>query len=173
VKIDSPALPHRTEIGAVELGLDSPDAVRTAYHEVRESALAHVAASAVAGVVVQPMVDDGVEAILGAAPGDVFDSVVTVGPGGVLVEALGESATLVPPFSTADARRAIEATALAELLFSRRDGDALPLDAVAALLVKVGNLAASMDAVAELDLNPVVVTETGPVAVDLLVRTHE
>ncbi|WP_435065178.1 acetate--CoA ligase family protein [Halobaculum sp. EA56] len=173
LKVDSPALPHRTDAGAVELGLDSPEAVREAYRDVREAALARVDEAEVAGVLVQPMVDDGVEAILGVAPGDVFDSVVTVGPGGVLVEALDESATLVPPFSRGDARRAVEGTALADLLTDRRGGDALSVDAVADLLVNVGDLAASVDAVAELDLNPVVVTEEGPVAVDVLVRTRD
>jgi acetyltransferase len=119
------------------------------------------------------MTGDGVEAILGVAPGDVFDALVTVGPGGVLVEALDESATLVPPFSQTDARRAVEGTALADLLTDRRGGDALSVETVADLLVTVGDLAASVDAVAELDLNPVVVTEEGPVAVDVLVRTRD
>jgi acetyltransferase len=173
LKIDSPALPHRTDAGAVALGLDSPEAVREAYRDVRAAALTHVDESNVAGVLVQPMVDDGVEAILGVAPGDVFDSVVTVGPGGVLVEALDESATLVPPFSRADARRAVEGTALADLLTDRRGGDALSVEDLVSLLVNVGDLAASVDAVAELDLNPVVIAEDGPVAVDALVRTRD
>ncbi|MFC5369078.1 acetate--CoA ligase family protein [Salinirubrum litoreum] len=172
LKIDSPALPHRTDVGGVKLGLDSPTAVRDAYHEVLNAALDHTAESDVAGVLVQPMVTDGVEAILGVAPGDVFDSLVTVGPGGVLVEAVDETTTLVPPFSRADARRAVEQTALAALLTDRRAGEPLSVSAVVDLLVSVGDLAASVDAVAELDLNPVVVTEDGPVAVDALVRTR-
>jgi acetyltransferase len=173
VKVDSPTLPHRTDVGAVRVGLDSPAAVREAYHDVMDAALAHADETAVAGVLVQPMVDDGVEAMLGVAPGDVFGSLVSVGPGGVLVESLGEQTTLVPPFSREDACRAIDGTALADLLTERRDGDPLPVASVVDLLVNVGDLAASVDAVAELDLNPVVVTEDGPVAVDALVRTYE
>jgi acetyltransferase len=173
VKVDSPTLPHRTDVGAVRVGLDSPAAVREAYHDVMDAALAEADETAVAGVLVQPMVDDGVEAMLGVAPGDVFGSLVSVGPGGVLVESLGEPRTLVPPFSREDARRAVDGTALADLLTERRDGDPLPVASVVDLLVNVGDLAASVDAVAELDLNPVVVSEDGPVAVDALVRTHE
>ena len=173
LKIDSPARPHRTDVGAVELGLDSPEAVREAYRDVRGAALTRVDETNIAGVLVQPMTGDGVETILGVAPGDVFDSLVTVGPGGVLVEALDESATLIPPFSQTEARRAVEGTALTDLLTDRRGGNALSVEAVANLLVNVGNLAASVDAVAELDLNPVVVTEEGPVAVDVLVRTRD
>ena len=172
-KVDSPALPHRSDAGAVALGLDSPAAVRAAYDDVTESALARVDAEEIAGVLIQPMVDDGVESIVGVAPGDVFGSLVTAGPGGVLVEALDETATLVPPFSRGDARRAVERTALADLLADRRGADALPVEGLVDLLVNVGNLAASVDAVAELDLNPVVVTPDGPVAVDALVRTSE
>ena len=100
-----------------------------------------------------------------------FGSLVSVGPGGVLVEALDETATLVPPFSRADARRAIERTALDDLLADRRGAAALPIDGLVDLLVNVGDLAAAVDAVTELDLNPVVVTRDGPLAVDALVRT--
>ncbi|OYR55328.1 acetate--CoA ligase family protein [Halorubrum halodurans] len=171
-KVDSPALPHRSDAGAVELGLDSPAAVREAYEAVTDAALDRVDADAIAGVLVQPMADDGVEAILGVAPGDVFGSLVTVGPGGVLVEALDETATLVPPFSRADARRAVERTALADLLTDRRGDEPLPVEPLVDLLVNVGSLAAA-DAVAELDLNPVVVTADGPLAVDALVRTRD
>ena len=172
-KVDSPALPHRSDAGAVALGLDSPEAVRAAYDEVIEAALTRVDADEIAGVLVQPMVNGGVESIVGVAPGEVFGSLVTVGPGGVLVEALDETATLVPPFSRADARRAIERTALDDLLADRRGADALPVEGLVDLLVNVGDLAAAVDAVAELDLNPVVVTRDGPVAVDALVRTGE
>ena len=172
-KVDAPALPHRTDAGAVRLGLDSPGAVRAAYGEVTAAATAHVDPAEIAGVLVQPMVDDGVEAMVGVAPGDVFGSLVTVGPGGVFVEALDGSTTLVPPFSRADAERAVASTALDELLTDRRGGEPLPVDGVVDLLVRVGDLAASVDAVAEIDLNPVVVTPDGPVAVDALVRTEE
>lgn len=171
-KVDSPALPHRTDVGAVKLGLDSPAAVREAYTNVMDAALVHVDTDDIAGVLVQPMVGEGVEAILGVASNDVFDSLVTVGPGGVSVEALGESATLIPPFSRVDACHAIERTTLRNLLTERRGGESFSIDAVVDLLTSLGDLAASANAIAELDLNPVVVTPQGPVVVDTLVRTE-
>ncbi|MFC6954784.1 acetate--CoA ligase family protein [Halorubellus litoreus] len=173
LKVDSSALPHRTDAGAVRLGVESAAEARAAYEDVVSAAREHVAAGEVAGVLVQPMVEDGVEAMVGVAPGDVFDSLVTVGPGGVLVEALDESATLVPPFSRTEARRAVERTVLVDLLKDRRDGAPLRVEGVVDLLVNVGRLADAVDDVAELDLNPVVVTEDGPVAVDALVRTDD
>lgn len=173
LKIDSPALPHRTDIGAVRLGVNSVKAARDAFEEVMDAALTAADAEDIEGVLVQPMVSDGVEAIAGIASDEGFGSLVSVGPGGVLVETLDESATLIPPFSRADARAAVEETALTSLLQDRRNGPRLPVDAVVDFLVRVGDLAADVDAVAELDLNPVVVTEDGPVAVDALVRTRE
>ncbi|WP_433632125.1 acetate--CoA ligase family protein [Halomicrococcus sp. NG-SE-24] len=173
LKVDSPALPHRTDVGAVRLGVDSAEAVRDAYAEVVDAALAAADTDDVEGVLVQPMVGDGVEAIAGIAPDDVFGSLVSVGPGGVLVEALDEAATLVPPFSRGSARTAVEDTALGSLLRDSRDGPSLSLGSFVDFLVNVGELAGEVDDVAELDLNPVVVTENGPVAVDVLVRTYE
>ncbi|MFC7157239.1 acetate--CoA ligase family protein [Halomarina halobia] len=173
LKVDSPALPHRTDVGAVKVGVDSADAAREAFDDIMDAVLANVDPTNVEGVLVQSMVDDGVEAILGVARDDVFGSLVTVGPGGVLVEALDDGEVLVPPFSRAAAVAAIEATALADLLQHRRGGPALSVDELADLLVNVGDLAASVDSVSELDLNPVLVTEDGPVAVDALVRTGE
>ncbi|MDB9281461.1 acetate--CoA ligase family protein [Halorubrum ezzemoulense] len=172
LKVDSPALPHRTDAGAVRLNIDSSDAARRAYEEVMDAALTAVDVDEIEGVLVQPMVDDGVEAIAGVTPDDVFGSLVSVGPGGVLVEAFDDAATLVPPFSCADARAAVEDTTLAALLRNRREGPAPGIGPFVDFLVHVGDLAAETDAVSELDLNPVVVTAEGPVAVDALVRTH-
>jgi acetyltransferase len=177
VKVDSPSLPHRTDVGAVRVGLDTVEAVREAFDAVTAAAIEAIAGdesgdSDTPSVLVQPMVTEGVEAIVGIAPDEVFGSVVSVGPGGVLVEALDATEVLVPPFSRADAREAIEATPLTALLANRREGPALPVESLADLVSNVGELAAD-DRVVELDLNPVVVTEDGPVAVDALVRTRE
>jgi acyl-CoA synthetase (NDP forming) len=172
LKVDSPALPHRTDVGAVHVGIDSADSARESFDAIMQAARANTPDEDIEGVLVQPMVDDGVEAIVGVSPDEVFGSLVTVGAGGVLVEAVDDATVLVPPFSRADAREAVEATALADLLENRRGGDALSVGGLVDVVVTVGNLAASTD-VAELDLNPVLVTEAGPVAVDALVRTRE
>jgi acetyltransferase len=172
LKIDSPALPHRTDVGAVHVGVDSAGSARESFEVIMTAARENAPDEEIEGVLVQPMVDDGVEAIVGVSPDEVFGSLVTVGAGGVLVEALGDGVVLVPPFSRGDAREAVESTALADLLENRRGGDALSVDELVDVVVRVGDLAASTD-VAELDLNPVLVTADGPVAVDALVRTHE
>jgi acyl-CoA synthetase (NDP forming) len=172
LKIDTPEIPHRTEVGGVAVGVETPEAVRAAYDDVMAAARGAVDEADIEGVLVQPMLDDGVEALVGVSPDEVFGSLVTVGPGGVLVEAMDDSEVLVPPFSAADAREAVAATALDTLFADRRDGASVPLDPFVEFLVNVGNLAAAVDDVAELDLNPVMVTRNGPLAVDALVRTE-
>ncbi|WP_049981365.1 acetate--CoA ligase family protein, partial [Halolamina rubra] len=171
LKVDSPAIPHRTDVGGVAVGLETPEAVRAAYDEIDAAARAEAADDEIEGVLVQPMLADGVEALVGISPDEVFGSLVTVGPGGVLVEAMDDSEVLVPPFSAAEAREAVESTALSTLLSDRRGGEPIPLEPFVEFLVGVGDLAAAVDDVAELDLNPVMVTAEGPVAVDALVRT--
>ncbi|KAB1188779.1 MULTISPECIES: acetate--CoA ligase family protein [Haloferax] len=172
LKVDSPALPHRTDIGAVHVGVDSAEAARESFDAIMSAARENASDEEIEGVLVQPMVDNGVEAIVGVSSDEVFGPLVTVGPGGVLVEVLDDGAVLVPPFSRADAREAIETTALSDMLENRRGSPALSVDELVDVVVAVGDLAASAD-VAELDLNPVLVTADGPVAVDALVQTRE
>lgn len=171
VKVDSPALPHRTDVGAVVTDVATPDEARDAFETVSARARRHVSDDDVEGVLIQPQVEAPVEAMVGVAPDRLFGSLVSVGTGGTAVEALDDSAVAVPPLSRADARDAVDETLLSELLADRRDGPDLPVDDLADLVADVGTLAAT-EPVAELDLNPVLVGPNGVVAVDALVRTR-
>ncbi|OYR63502.1 hypothetical protein DJ71_23210, partial [Halorubrum sp. E3] len=115
---------------------------------------------------------DGVEALVGVSPDDVFDSLVTVAPGGTLVETLDDGAVRVPPLSEADAEAMIDETALADLLEGTRGASAVDRAALVDLVQRIGDLAAEAP-LAELDLNPVLVRENGVAVVDALVRTTE
>jgi acetyltransferase len=167
LKVDSPDVPHRNRADAVRVGLDSEAAVLDAYAEIRDNVRAYDPDADVKGVLVQPMVESGVEALVGVSHDDDFGPVVTVGSGGTLVEVIDDAAHLVTPFSAADARAAVERTALPDLL-SEAGVDAV--EDLVALLERVGELAATREDVAELDLNPVVCTERGVRPVDALVR---
>lgn len=170
LKVDSADVPHRTDADAVRVGLEEADDVRAAYREIRGNVDACAPEADIAGVLVQRQ-HDGVEALVGISQEAGFGPVVTVGPGGTLVELVDDAAIRVPPLSTADAREAIEATALADLLAGHRGATAGDPAALADLLVRVGRLATEAEAVRELDLNPVVVDDEGAVALDVLVRT--
>jgi acyl-CoA synthetase (NDP forming) len=167
LKVDSPDVPHRNRADAVRVGLDTEEAVLDAYSDIRDNVRAYDADAEIEGILVQPMVETGVEALVGVSTDDDFGPVVTVGSGGTLVEVIDDAAHLVTPFSETDARAAVERTALPDL-FAEADIDAT--DELVDLLRRVGELAATRDDVAELDLNPVVCTDRGVVPVDALVR---
>lgn len=169
LKVDSPAIPHRTEADAVRIDLDSPDAVRDAYERIVENARSFAADATVDGVLVQPYDPDGVEVLAGVTDDPTFGPLVTVAPGGRRVE-LHDGAVRVPPFTRDEARRAIRETALGELLEGYRGGPDADIDALASTLVDLGRLARS-ESVAELDLNPILVNEDGVSIVDIFVRT--
>jgi acetyltransferase len=171
LKIDSPLLPHRTDVGAVQVGINSNDSARTAFESIMDNATASVSKKDIEGVLVQPMIDAGVEAIVGISSDDVFGPLVSVGPGGVLVEAVDDVAVLVPPFSYQDAYEAIEATSLFELIQKSRGNQKLKVDDFANFVLKIGSLA-SLTNIAELDLNPVMITQDGPIVVDAFVKTN-
>ncbi|USZ69603.1 acetate--CoA ligase family protein [Halorussus salilacus] len=172
MKVDSPDLPHRTEAGAVETGIDGEAAAREAFERIVGNAREYAPDAAIAGVLVQEQVEGGVEALVGASTDEVFGPLVTVAPGGTLVELLDDRAVRVPPISGDDAREAVEATKLAALLAERRDGPPIPVEPLADLLERVGDLVVENPEVREVDLNPVIVREDGAAVVDVLVRTE-
>jgi acetyltransferase len=171
LKVDSAAVPHRTDADAVRVGLEGPDAARDAYREIRANVEDYDPEADVEGVLVQRHHAEGVETLVGVSQEAGFGPVVTVGPGGTLVELLDDAAVRIAPLSTDDARAAIEATALSDLLAGHRGAAGGDADALAALVRRVGTLATEVDAVRELDLNPVVVDDDAT-ALDVLVRTQ-
>jgi acetyltransferase len=172
MKVDSVDVPHRTDADAVRVGLEDDAAVREAYAAILENVADYDPAADVEGVLVQPQVDEGVEALVGVADEPGFGSVVTVGPGGTRVEVLDDVTVRVPPLSAADARSAVAGTALSDLLAAHRGRAAADAEALVSLVRRVGRLAADVDDLAALDLNPVVVHEDGISVVDVLARTE-
>jgi len=171
MKVDSVDVPHRTDADAVRIGLDEEAAVREAYATILANVDDYDPGADVEGVLVQPQVEEGVEALVGVSEEPGFGSVVTVGAGGTLVEVLDDAAVRVPPLSAADARSAVKETALADLLDGHRGRDTADTEALVSLVQRVGRLAAAADDLSALDLNPVVVHEDGVSVVDVLART--
>ena len=170
LKVDSPSLPHRTDVGAVKLGIYSADSARSAFESIMQNAISSVPKEDIEGVLVQPMIDGEVEAILGIKSDDAFGPLVSVGPGGVLVEAVDDVAVLVPPFSFEDAYEAIKSTSLIDLIRKNRGTQKLKVGDFANFVLKFGSLAKSSN-IAELDLNPVIIGQNGPIVVDAFVKT--
>jgi acetyltransferase len=170
-KVDSPDVGHRNDVGAVNVGLDSPDEVREAYADILDNVRDHRPDADVEGVLVQPQVTAGVEALVGLSRDPEFGPVVSVATGGTFVELFDDAAHLLPPVTAEQARAAISRTRLPDLLEAEY-GTTAALDVLASLVADVGRLAAERDDVEELDLNPVVLDAEGIAPVDVLVRTR-
>ncbi len=163
VKGCSADLPHKSEYGLVRLGLDSEDDIKAAFREME--AAVEKAKARFDGVIVARMVKGRREMMIGAHRDAFFGPVVVVGEGGKYVEALPDVALLLPPFSKADAVRAIEGLRCAPVLKGVRGEKPMDVDALADAAVKVGALMAGDPTIASLDMNPVMIADAGRGAV--------
>lgn len=172
LKINGAAFAHKTEIGGVQLGIDTPDAAARAFDEIKARAMQANPAAAFDGVIVAPMVSGGVEAILGVQIDPVFGPAVMFGLGGVFVEVFKDVSFRLAPFDKAEALRMIDETKGAKLLHGVRGKPAADIDALADALVNLSVFAAAnADQLSSVDLNPFLVLPAGEgcVALDALV----
>jgi len=165
LKAEAAGLVHKTEAGAVKLGLHGEREVRAAYAE-----LAAAFGSRLTGVLVEPMLSGGVEVLAGVVQEPVFGPVVVFGLGGVATDVLGDHAARLTPLTDADADDLIHGVHAAPLLFGHRGTAPVDTAALADLLLRVSRLADDLPEVAELDLNPVIATKDGAQAVDARIR---
>jgi len=170
LKVESADIPHKSDAGAVRLGVSDDEALRTAYAEVLANARAAVPGAHIRGVLVQPMVAKGVEIMLGGRIDPQFGPLVVASMGGVLVELLGDSALALAPVSIAQAKQMLSGLKAKKLLDGFRGSAPVDSDALAALIVRVSEfLVDQRDAVSELDINPLVCSERSIMAVDALI----
>jgi acyl-CoA synthetase (NDP forming) len=165
LKAEATGLVHKTEAGAVKLGLHGEAEVRAAYQQLAAAFGAHLT-----GVLVQPMLSGGVEVLVGVVQEPVFGPLVVFGLGGVATEVLGDHAARLTPLTDADADDLIQSVQAAPLLFGHRGTQPVDTAALADVLLRVSRLASDLPEVAELDLNPVVATAGGAQAVDARIR---
>jgi acyl-CoA synthetase (NDP forming)/GNAT superfamily N-acetyltransferase len=165
VKAADEQLVHKSDVGAVKLGLPDADAVRAAYRSIADAT-----ATSAPAVVVQPMARPGVELVAGIVHDALFGSLVMVGLGGVYTDVLGDRAFRLLPVTDVDAASMWRSLRAARLLTGYRGGPAVDTNAVENLLLRLGRLAEDLPEVAELDLNPVLASPDGVVAVDVKLR---
>lgn len=176
LKIDSPDIPHKTEAGAIRLGLNNEGAVRLAYDEVINAAARHCPAARLNGVTVQPMAPAGVEWFIGTVVDPVFGPLVVTGLGGVYVELLRDVASRVAPIDALEARRMLRELRSARLLDGVRGAAACDTDLLCDLVSRASWLAHDLcDEIAGVDVNPLVLAHGagGAVVVDALVVRRE
>jgi acetate---CoA ligase (ADP-forming) len=169
LKAISPDLPHKSDAGGVRLGLRSAADVRRAYGEVLAAVTGRAPDARIAGVLVQQMVPPGLELVVGMHRDAQFGPVVTVGLGGTATEIIDRTASRLAPLREEEAMRALAEVAAGRLVTHARGLSRPAQHGVAAIAVALGTLGSELAEVAEVDLNPVIVGESGVVAVDALV----
>jgi len=166
LKVVSPDVLHKSEVGGVLVGLEGERAVREGFRRLREELTRRAPGARWAGVLVQPLVRGSVEVAVGGLRDPQFGPVVMVGSGGVLVEVLQDVAFRLAPLDREEALRQIRETQCSRLFQGVRGRPPADVEALAEVLVRVGHLVAQETAVRELDLNPVVAGPQGCWAVD-------
>jgi acetyltransferase len=170
VKLCGAAIAHKTERGLVRLGVTSADAVR-------EAGAALLAAArpddGPVELLVAPMVRGDRELIAGLVRDPQFGPCVMLGIGGVLAEAIGDVAFRLAPCSDLDADALIDDLTTQELFGPFRGAPAVDRDALRAIITGLGRLAVERPDVASVDLNPLIIVDGRPVAVDALVELGE
>ena len=168
LKIQSPDIVHKSEVGGVRLDLASEGAVRDAATEILSRARTAKPDARITGVAVFPMIvrPKARELIVGVADDPTFGPVVVFGQGGTAVEVISDKALALPPIDLALARRLIARTRVSRILKAYRNIPAADERAIELLLVKLSQLVADFPEIREIDLNPVLADETGVIAVD-------
>jgi acetyltransferase len=175
LKIDSPDIQHKTEAGAIRLGLGGAKAVAEGFEQVVASAKRYAPNAQINGVLVQEMAKPGVELILGVIRDPSLGPIVVAGLGGIYVEVLKDVSYRAAPVSPLQAAGMINELRAAKLLEGVRGMAPRDRDAVIDAIVRLSWFANDFrDEVAELDINPLIVYETGQGArvVDALITRH-
>ena len=166
LKIVSPDVTHKSDVGGVRLGLGSAVEVAAAFDEIVASVKAHQPEARIDGVSVQPMAKPGIEVIVGMSKDPQFGPVLMFGLGGILVEVLKDVAFRIVPLERRDARQMIHEIKAFPALEGFRGQEPADLEALEKLLLRVSEFVEAHPEVEELDLNPVFAYRDGAVAVD-------
>ncbi|MFT3663885.1 bifunctional acetate--CoA ligase family protein/GNAT family N-acetyltransferase [Piscinibacter sp.] len=173
IKILSPDISHKSDVGGVVLGLDGQAQVQAAAADMLARVRAQRPAARIAGLTVQAMVQrraGAQELIVGTSIDRAFGPVILFGQGGTAVEVLADRAVALPPLNEPLARALVARTRVARLLRGFRDTPPADEAALLRVLVAVSQLLADVPQIAELDINPLIADAGGAVALDARIR---
>lgn len=174
LKIESPDITHKSDIGGVVLNLNDEQAVRTGFAALMRKVSEKAPKARLQGVIVQTMGRGHIELVVGVKRDPVFGMIVMVGLGGILVEVLKDVAFRLAPFDTAEGERMLRELRMTAVLDGVRGQSAVDRHAIATMLSNLSHWAVAMERwLAELDLNPVLVGASGPIAVDCVMVLKE
>lgn len=171
LKVESPAIPHKSEAGVIRLGVNSAQEVAVAYREVMANARKVTADDRINGVLVQSQVPTGIEILVGARVDPHLGALLVVGLGGVMVELMQDTVATIAPCSAQQARAMLEQLRGVALLKGFRGAAGVDMDLLAEIVASLSEFAADQrDVIAEFDVNPLICTPDRIVAVDALIE---
>ena len=171
LKISSPDILHKTDVGGVKVGLQNATDVRDAFDLIIYRATRYVPDARIWGCLVQEMVpSNGIEVLVGMSKDAQFGPLVTFGLGGILVEALKDVTFRVAPFGRQDAEEMLEEIRANSLLRGVRGRPPADRDAMIDTLLRIGQLVTDFPEIVEMDINPLMVYEAGSGAIALDMR---
>ncbi len=175
LKINSPDITHKTDVGGVLLNLRDAQAVRAAYQQIVTDAARLLPQARISGVVVEPMVlrPNGRELMIGVIRDPVFGPAIAFGAGGVAVEVHRDRAVALPPLNAYLVAELIRGTRVSKLLGPFRKMPPVDFAALESVLLRVSEMVCALPWIAELDINPLLIDENGAMVVDARVVVGE
>jgi acetyltransferase len=168
LKIDSPDISHKSDVQGVALNIMNATSARDNYNDMVERVKRVMPQARINGVTVQRMAHArrGREIYVGLVTDDPFGPVIVFGAGGTMIELLNDRAMELPPLNQFLARRLIDRSRVAETLGEWRGASAIDMDALEQVLLRVSEMICELPHLREMDINPIIVDESGAVAVD-------
>jgi len=166
LKIVSPDVIHKSDIGGVKVDLKNEKEVRNAHKEILKNVKKHKTDAKIFGVLVQEMAPQSTEVIVGAIKDPQFGPAIMFGLGGIFVEVLKDVTFRVAPLTEDEAREMITEVKTYPLLKGYRNTPPADIDAIIKILLNASRLVMEHQDIKELDLNPIMVYEKGAITVD-------
>ena len=168
LKIDSPDISHKSDVGGVALNVMNATAVRDIWQDMMAAVREKQPEARINGVTVQAMARKarGRELYIGVVTDDPFGPVIAFGAGGTMIELMNDHAMELPPLNQFLARRLIERSRVHETLGDWRGAPAIDMGALEQALLRVSEMVCALPQLREMDINPIIVDEHGAVAVD-------
>ena len=168
MKIDSPNLTHKSDVGGVRLNISEAQTVRSAYREMVQRVSSENPDASIHGVTIEPMLNrpNAREIMIGIAQDPVFGPVISFGTGGTAVEIISDNAVALPPLNDYLSQQLIEETRAAKFLNKFRNLPQVDIRQLIRVLQRVSEISCELPEIRELDINPLLVDEKGVIAVD-------
>ena len=168
MKINSPDIPHKSDIGGVRLNIREPRSVRTAFREMIDKVSVARPDARVSGVTIEPMLDrpHAREIMIGIAHDPVFGPVISFGAGGTAIEIFADSQVALPPLNEYLSKDLIRGTRASKFLKKFRNLPEADIRKLVDVLQRISEIACELPEIRELDINPLLVDEEGVIAVD-------